>query len=67
MIKSIFFEVESQKATCADWGITVEEIENTPESTATTAYGGYLLDVGIHGTCSWITRLLVGNTFSGSY
>ena len=47
--KNVLVEVESQKGTFADWGISLEEVENTPESIATTAYGGYLLDVGIHG------------------
>ena len=31
---------------CARWGISEKELEETPESTATTAYGAYILDIG---------------------
>lgn len=35
---------------CAQFGVTLEELETTPESPATTAYGAYLLNIGIQGT-----------------
>jgi hydroxymethylpyrimidine/phosphomethylpyrimidine kinase len=31
------------------YGITVEDIENTPETLATRAYGGYLIDAAVQG------------------
>ena len=35
---------------CAnELGISEVELEATPESPATTAYGAFLLDVGLHG------------------
>ncbi|KAI6017536.1 Phosphomethylpyrimidine kinase-domain-containing protein [Pisolithus microcarpus] len=34
---------------CAQWGITKEELELTPESSTTTAYGAFLLDTGLQG------------------
>lgn len=37
-------------AYCAsELGISEIELESTPESPATTAYGAFLLDVGLHG------------------
>ncbi|KAF9335313.1 hypothetical protein BG006_000380 [Podila minutissima] len=34
---------------CAKWGITYEEIVNTPESMANVAYTRYVLDIGMTG------------------
>ena len=50
VMKNILVEVESQKTSFKEWGVTMDEVENTPESPATMSYGGYLLDVGLHGT-----------------
>lgn len=36
-------------AYCAQWGITLEELESTPESPTTTAYGAFLIDTGLKG------------------
>ncbi|KIK96679.1 hypothetical protein PAXRUDRAFT_825700 [Paxillus rubicundulus Ve08.2h10] len=41
---------------CAQWGITAEELETTPESPATTAYGAFLIDTGLQGDT---TKLLM--------
>ncbi|KAF8437560.1 Phosphomethylpyrimidine kinase-domain-containing protein [Boletus edulis BED1] len=41
---------------CAQFGITLEELETTPESPATMAYGAFLIDVGLQGDT---TKLLV--------
>jgi hydroxymethylpyrimidine/phosphomethylpyrimidine kinase / thiaminase len=43
-------EVATHKSFCAAWGISEQELLATPESPATTAYGAYLLDVGLQGT-----------------
>ena len=49
---------------CAQWGVDVAELESTPESSACTAYGAYIMDVGLQGA-------LRGSIFSvvrqGSY
>ena len=37
---------------CADWGVSSEELEATPESLATMAYGSYMIDIGLQGQCS---------------
>ncbi|KAH7928157.1 hypothetical protein BV22DRAFT_1126761 [Leucogyrophana mollusca] len=42
-------ESSMHKSFCAQWGITAEELENTPESPATTAYGAFLIDTGLQG------------------
>ena len=34
---------------CTQWGISERELEGTPESTATTAYGAYIMDIGFQG------------------
>lgn len=42
-------ETNTHEAFCASFGITAAELEATPESPATTAYGLYVLDVGLRG------------------
>ncbi|CAE6527927.1 unnamed protein product [Rhizoctonia solani] len=34
---------------CGKWGVTPEELENTPELPATAAYARYIMDVGYQG------------------
>ncbi|OJA11198.1 hypothetical protein AZE42_06238 [Rhizopogon vesiculosus] len=34
---------------CAKWGITEDELNSTPESPALTAYGAFLIDIGMQG------------------
>ena len=34
---------------CAQWGVDLAELESTPESPACTAYGAYIMDVGMQG------------------
>jgi hydroxymethylpyrimidine/phosphomethylpyrimidine kinase len=41
---------------CAQWGVTIQELETTPESPATTAYGAFLVDTGLQGD---MTNLLM--------
>ncbi|KAH7890084.1 Phosphomethylpyrimidine kinase-domain-containing protein [Phlebopus sp. FC_14] len=43
---------------CAQWGITREELETTPESPATTAYGAFLLDTGLQGDTTKLVMAL---------
>ena len=37
---------------CGQFGVTLEELETTPESPATMAYGAFLLDIGLQGACA---------------
>ena len=39
----------NHKTFCAQWGVSEKELEETPESTATTAYGAYMMDIGFQG------------------
>ncbi|KAI6046757.1 Phosphomethylpyrimidine kinase-domain-containing protein [Pisolithus marmoratus] len=43
---------------CAQWGITKEELESTPESSTTTAYGAFLLDTGLQGDTMKLVMVL---------
>ncbi|CCM04575.1 uncharacterized protein FIBRA_06756 [Fibroporia radiculosa] len=54
----IITEVSMHKSFCAQWGVSEEELLNTPESPATTAYGAYLLDVGLSGDSSTLVMAL---------
>lgn len=47
---------------CAEFGITLEELEATPESPATTAYGAFLVDVGLQGSVLYQTPSLSSRT-----
>jgi hydroxymethylpyrimidine/phosphomethylpyrimidine kinase / thiaminase len=49
VILDILHEIGTHKSFCTTFGVTPEELENTSESTATTAYGAYLIDVGLRG------------------
>ncbi|OBZ75462.1 putative hydroxymethylpyrimidine/phosphomethylpyrimidine kinase 2 [Grifola frondosa] len=48
-IINIVNEVAMHKAYCAQWGISAADLEATPEEAATTAYGAYILDIGLQG------------------
>ncbi|KAJ6630285.1 Phosphomethylpyrimidine kinase-domain-containing protein [Mycena sp. CBHHK59/15] len=48
-IMHILREISTHRAFCAQFGISAEELESTEEASATTAYGSYLLDIGIQG------------------
>ncbi|KIP07501.1 hypothetical protein PHLGIDRAFT_511930 [Phlebiopsis gigantea 11061_1 CR5-6] len=54
-IINVVNEVNTHKTFCAQWGIGEAELLATPESPATTAYGAYLLDVGLQGDTSRLT------------
>jgi hydroxymethylpyrimidine/phosphomethylpyrimidine kinase len=42
----------------ARWGTSFQDLERTPESSATTAYGAFLIDMGLQGTiCSALLGL----------
>ena len=49
-VLSILQEIRNHKAFCGQFsGISEEELDATPEASATTAYGLYLMDMGIQG------------------
>ena len=49
-VQNIFYEIKTNhKMFCTQWGVSEEELEGTPESTATTAYGAYIMDIGFQG------------------
>jgi len=49
-VQGILHEVSANhRVFCTQWGITEKELEETPESTATTAYGAYIMDIGFQG------------------
>ncbi len=48
-ILNVLHEIGTHTAFYARFGITADELESTEEPTATMAYGGYLLDIGLQG------------------
>ncbi len=48
-VVSIVREHKMHVLFCAQWGVDLAELESTPESAACTAYGAYIMDVGIKG------------------
>jgi hydroxymethylpyrimidine/phosphomethylpyrimidine kinase len=49
VVFDVLQEIKTHESFCQTFGITQEELESTPESTATTAYGGYMIDTGLQG------------------
>ena len=49
-VQGVLQEISTNhQAFCTRWGVSEKELEETPESTATTAYGAYIMDVGLQG------------------
>ncbi|KIY68605.1 hypothetical protein CYLTODRAFT_395117 [Cylindrobasidium torrendii FP15055 ss-10] len=48
-ILNVLFEIKNHTAFCASFGITQADLESTEESPACTAYGAFLLDIGMQG------------------
>lgn len=49
-ILGVLREIGTHRMFCAKFGVTGIELETTPEELATTAYGCYLMDVGLQGS-----------------
>lgn len=49
VVLSIVQESSMHMGYCAEWGITEDELINTPESPTLTAYGAFLIDTGMQG------------------
>ena len=48
-ILNILQEIQTHRTLCESFCINYQELENTPEATTTTAYGSYLITVGLEG------------------
>jgi hydroxymethylpyrimidine/phosphomethylpyrimidine kinase / thiaminase len=46
-------ETDSHVAICNSFDVSVEELVGTDESPATTAYGAYLIDIGLRVSAVW--------------
>jgi hydroxymethylpyrimidine/phosphomethylpyrimidine kinase len=49
VVIDVIEEIKTHRSFCQHFGVTIAELENTPESSATTAYGAYILDMGLQG------------------
>jgi hydroxymethylpyrimidine/phosphomethylpyrimidine kinase len=52
IVLSIVREREMHVAFSAQWGVDLTELESTPESSACTAYGAYIMDIGMQDAFS---------------
>lgn len=43
-------ESTMHRSYCEKWGVTPEQLDSTVESAACTAYGAYIMDMGLQGT-----------------
>ncbi|KAF8643556.1 hypothetical protein AX16_008944 [Volvariella volvacea WC 439] len=55
-ILNVLQEIKTHKQFCAQFGVSEEELERTPEEAQTVAYGAYIMDVGLQGDT---TKLLM--------
>ncbi|TRM69720.1 Phosphomethylpyrimidine kinase-domain-containing protein [Schizophyllum amplum] len=58
-ILNVLREINTHKAFCGKFGVTEEELESTPEASATTAYGCYLIETGLQGDSMKLTMALL--------
>ncbi|KAL1665891.1 Phosphomethylpyrimidine kinase-domain-containing protein [Schizophyllum commune] len=58
-ILNVLREINTHKAFCAKFGVTEEDLESTPEASATTAYGCYLIETGLQGDSMKLTMALL--------
>ena len=47
VVLAVVKERQMHASFCAQWGVDLAELESTQESSACTAYGAYLIDVGL--------------------
>ncbi|KAJ4475560.1 Phosphomethylpyrimidine kinase-domain-containing protein [Lentinula aciculospora] len=59
IVLSVLREINTHTTFCASFGITEDELRRTPESPATAAYGGYLIDVGLKGDTTLLMMALL--------
>ncbi|KAN0107573.1 Ribokinase-like protein [Russula decolorans] len=58
VVLSVVKEHNMHISFCAQWGVDLAELESTPESTACTAYGAYIMDVGMKGDAASLLMAL---------
>ncbi|KAI0034988.1 Phosphomethylpyrimidine kinase-domain-containing protein [Vararia minispora EC-137] len=58
IVQHVARESQMHVAFCAEFGVGAEELESTRESPACTAYGAYILDVGLRGDRSALQMAL---------
>ncbi|KAH9056784.1 Ribokinase-like protein [Lactarius vividus] len=58
VVLSVVRESEMHVAFSAQWGIDLAELESTPESPACTAYGAYIMDIGMQGDAASLLMAL---------
>ncbi|ETW85143.1 hypothetical protein HETIRDRAFT_470181 [Heterobasidion irregulare TC 32-1] len=51
-------ESTMHRSYCEKWGVTPEQLDSTAESAACTAYGAYIMDMGLQGDSSHLTMAL---------
>ncbi|KAF8823697.1 hypothetical protein HHX47_DHR9000159 [Lentinula edodes] len=59
IVLNVLREVNTHETFCASFGITKDELARTPESPATAAYGGYLIDVALRGDATLLLMALL--------
>ncbi|KAH8995894.1 hypothetical protein EDB86DRAFT_2921246 [Lactarius hatsudake] len=58
IVLAVVRESEMHVAFSAQWGVDPAELESTPESPACTAYGAYIMDVGMQGDAASLLMAL---------
>ncbi|KAA1477671.1 hypothetical protein DENSPDRAFT_933847 [Dentipellis sp. KUC8613] len=51
-------ESRMHRSFCEKWGVSAEELDSTPESAACTAYGAFVVDMGLRGDTSRLIMAL---------
>jgi hydroxymethylpyrimidine/phosphomethylpyrimidine kinase / thiaminase len=59
IILSVINEIATHKIFCATFGVTPQELEECEEEVACTAYGAYILNVGLQGDTAKLTMALM--------
>ncbi|KAJ3853794.1 Phosphomethylpyrimidine kinase-domain-containing protein [Lentinula lateritia] len=59
VVLNVLQEVNTHETFCASFSITKDELARTPESPATAAYGGYLIDVALRGDATLLLMALL--------
>ncbi|TFK25995.1 thiamine biosynthesis protein [Coprinopsis marcescibilis] len=49
IIMDVLHEIQTHRTFCETFGVTREDLETAPEATQTTAYGAYILNIGLQG------------------
>ncbi|KAF8191639.1 Phosphomethylpyrimidine kinase-domain-containing protein [Mycena galopus ATCC 62051] len=58
-ILNVLREITTHRTFCAEWGVSASDLEHTREASATSAYGGYLINVGLQGDTTALLMALL--------